>query len=195
MGLVKNFSRHRATQPDLAGGQKVRACFGLTQQQLALLLGVSREVLAADETGRRYLMGPPGRLLDELAQVVRSLPPVEASPPPPASEMTDYDFGALRLRLMAIGLEEYRLRRQLARCQTQLAQMRRRTQALPALRATLPADNTYAARWLTQLADDAVVIQRLEEPQEQLLLLRLRVLAFEAGETARLVGETGPTLP
>ena len=66
MDLINKFSRHRAKQPDLAGGQKVRACFGLTQLQLALLLGISREVLAADETGRRYLSGPAARLLSEL---------------------------------------------------------------------------------------------------------------------------------
>jgi hypothetical protein len=121
---------------------------------------------------------------------VRTLPPDEA--PPAAPELPDDSRRTLRLRLMAINLEEYRLRQQLARCQTQLAQMRRRAQALPALRAVLPADNAYAARWLTQLADNAAAIRRIEEPQEQLLLLRLRVLAFEAGETAKLLGEAAP---
>ena len=150
MGLIKKFSRHRAQQPDLAGGQKVRACFGLTQLQLALLLGVSREALAADEKERRYLMGAPGILLSKLGQVVRALPADNTLPTPPAVPgLSDYDRKTLRLRLMAIGLEErYRLRQQLARCQTELAQARRRQQALPALRALFPPENAYAAEWL-----------------------------------------------
>ena len=159
MGQINKFSRHRAKQPDLAGGQKVRACFGLTQLQLALLLGISREVLAADETGWRYLSGPPARLLNELGQVVRALPADKDSPTqPPASELSDDSRDTLRLRLMGIGLEEYRLRQQLERCQTGLAQMRRREQALYALRKALPADNAYAVRWLTQFAGDAAAI-------------------------------------
>ncbi len=191
MGLIKKFSRHRADQPNLGAGQRIRAGFGLTQLQLALLLGVSREVLAADEAERRYLMGAPGRLLSELSHIVRELPP-EAAPapsPPPAPAWSEYELKTLRLRLMAINLETYRLRQQLERCQNQLAQMRRRQQALPALRAALPPDNAYAAHWLTQFADDAATIRRIEEPQEQLLLLRLRVLAFEASETELLAGE------
>ena len=158
--------------------------------QLALLLGVSREVLAADETGRRYLTGPSARLLSELAQVVRSLPPdEELAAEPPASEPSDYERESLRLRLMAIGLEEYRLRQQLARCQTHVAQMRRRQQALSVLRAVLPPDNAYATRWLTQFADDAAAIRSIVESQAALLALRLRVLAFETSETEKLLAE------
>lgn len=191
MGLIKKFSRHRVKQPDLAGGQKVRASFGLTQQQLALLLGVSREALAADETGRRYLSGAAAVLLSTLEQVVRALPPAEEpAAGPPTAALSDYERESLRLRLMAIGLEEYRLRQQLARSQHQLAQMRRRQQALPALREALPPDNAYASRWLAHFAEDAEAIQRIEEPQAAQLALRLRVLAFETSETATLLGES-----
>ncbi|MBF9224330.1 hypothetical protein [Hymenobacter ruricola] len=194
MGLLKKFSHRRAGQSNLTSGRQVQACFGLTQLQLALLLGVSREALAAAEAGRRYLSGPPGVLLSELAQLVQALPPAvdAANSPSPAQSapaLPEYSRNALRLRLMAIGLEEYRLRQQLDRCQTQVAQMQRREQALPALQALLPPGNAYAATWLTQFAADAAAIRQLEEPQAALLALRLRVLAFEASETAALLSE------
>ena len=193
MGLIKKFSRHRADQPALGAGQLIRAGFGLTQLQLALLLGVSREVLAADEAERRYLLGPPGRLLSELSRIVRELPPDEATAksPPPAPAMPESRRKKMRLRLMAINLETYRLRQQLERCQTQLAQMRR---LLQALQATLPAGNAYAATWLAGIPDEAAFMLRNEGMQEQLLLLRLRVLAFETSETEKLVGEAAPPL-
>ena len=91
--------------------------------------------------------------------MVRALP-ADKDPPiqPSAPELSDDSRDTLRLRLMGIGLEEYRLRQQLERCQTGLAQMRRREQALPALREARPVDNAYAVRWLTQFAGDAAAI-------------------------------------
>ena len=190
MGLKKKFSRHREAQPSHTDGQLVRAAFGLTQLQLALLLGVSREALAADEMGRRYLMGPAAILMSQLGQIVRAAPPEEAAPgPPPAPVLLEYDRETLRLRLMGIGLEQYRLRQQLARCQTRLAQARRRRQSLAALQAVLP-DNAYATQWLARFAEEATSTLSLEEPQAALLAMRLRLLAFEAAELEKLLAAT-----
>ena len=190
MGLIKKFSRHRADQPNLGYGQRVRAGLGLTQAQLALLLGVSREVLAADEAGRRYLMGPAGRLLSELGGIVRELPAEEASTPAPAPELPEAESKPLRLRLMGIKLRNTACGSSWPAAKRIWPRRRRRQQALPALQKALPADNAYAAIGLVQLTEEAALTLRYEGPREQLLLLRLRVLAFEASETEKLVGPT-----
>ena len=46
--------------------------------------------------------------------------------------------------------------------------------------------------WEARFADEAAFTLGLEAPQAELLALKLRVLAFEASETATLLGEPAP---
>lgn len=179
----QHFSRQRG--PLLGHGveQTIRAQLGLTQQELARLLGVSRTALAMAELGQRDL--PPGatqRLL-HLGQALAT------TPSSAVAVLTAGQRGALELRLQAIRLEEQPLRQQLSRVQIQLDQARRRQQAEPMLRASLPASDALAHRWLSRFSEEADALLRAEGATPALLELKLRVLAAEQAEIEQLLGK------
>lgn len=187
----RKFSRHREPTPYLNGAALLRANFGLTQQEMANLLGVSRASVAMDERGERLISGAAGLRLRQLEQAVAphliaGPLPVPAGPPPALSA---YECETLRLRLMGIELAAYPLRKQLARCQTRRAQAALRLRVLPVLRAAFPSDDARAQRWLEYFGDMAQLMLDEVGATPELLTLQLAVLAFEATETKRLLGD------
>lgn len=185
------FSRHHEPTPYLNRAELLRANFGLTQQEIADLLGVSRASVAMDERCERWLSGVAGLRQAQLMEA--TAPHLIAGPLPapagPAPALSARERETLRLRLMGIEVVAYPLRQQLARCQTRRAQAALRQQVLPALRAAFPADDARAQRWLDYFGDMAQLMLDEVGATPELLTLQLAVLAFEASETTRLLGD------
>lgn len=165
----------------------VRACLGLTQQQLAEYLGVRRVRVAEAEAGTRPL---PLAALPRLAALATCL---AAPAPPSAATATATDVPdplALRARLLAATAEAARLRQRLALAETQAAQARARLALLPALHAAPPvAASAVGAAWLRVLALEAETALAEAGPAARVLLrLRAEALEQEAAALAALLG-------
>jgi transcriptional regulator with XRE-family HTH domain len=180
--MALHFSHQRGPSSSHNTGQAVRAQLGLTQQDLAQLLGVSRSALAMAERGSRDLPPAIAQRLLSLRQALDTLPV-----PVAATVLSAEQREKLAIRLQAIQLEEYPLRQQLQRVQIRLNQARLRQQAEVVLRAALPATEALAHRKLGRLADAADACLRDEGGEPALLELRLRVLAFERAEIEQLL--------
>ncbi|SHJ63817.1 hypothetical protein SAMN02745146_3606 [Hymenobacter daecheongensis DSM 21074] len=191
---MRSFSRYRLPTPSHSMLQAVQAGYGLTQQQVATLVGASRAMLAMQGRDNR-LVGSvrvlPLEAALRLVQLFQTLPapygrapmlPVAPDLPLPAVERK-----TLGWRQRAIGPEEYTQQQQLERCQTQLTQARIRLQALPALRAALPDERAQSELDLWE--SEAHRMRETNAGRHALLALRLRVLAFEAAEIAKLLAE------
>jgi len=143
---MRKFSRHRPAQyMSLSSVEILQAYFGFTQQDMAILLGVSRTTLAmhgrpGTAVGSERSM--PSAAILRLVSLLPNLPPPygSATEPPaePAPELADYERKKLKWRLTEIAIAEYPLQEKLERCQNRLAQARRCLHALPTLRAALP---------------------------------------------------------
>jgi transcriptional regulator with XRE-family HTH domain len=180
---TQHFSYQRGPAASHGLEQGVRAQLGLTQLDLAMLLGVSRATLAMAELGRRSLPPAAHLLLVQLGQTMAAPQESAAASAPLSPKQRD----TLNVRRQGIELEEYPLRQQLERVQIRLLQARQRQQAEAVLRAALPATNTVAHRKLSRLAEEAEQYLRDEAATPALLELRLRVLAFERAEIERIL--------
>ncbi|RZK43849.1 MAG: helix-turn-helix domain-containing protein [Hymenobacter sp.] len=181
--MARHFSHQRGPLASHTTEQAVRAQLGLTQQDLARLLGVSRTALAMAEQGSRDLPSAATVRLLGLWQALATMPAPVAAAVLSAGQRED-----LSIRLQGIQLEEYPLRQQLRRVQIRLTQARVRQQAESVLRAALPATEALAHRKLGRLAEAADACLRDESATPALLELRLRVLAFERAEIEKLLG-------
>ncbi|TYZ14398.1 helix-turn-helix transcriptional regulator [Hymenobacter lutimineralis] len=191
----------------------IRAHFGLTQEELARYLGVSRGQVGHQETGRRPASAKAALRLTRLG---RLLPPPEGfGPPAPTSTYAPPPvpaalFGA-ELPLPA-GLAASPIRQRQRQCARRLALLRRdlhvltsrttgyerRRWALPVLETALtphPADpaaaehaeQAHLRRWLDELAATLPPAPALRpDADTALALLVVRLAALEA-EAATLV--------
>ena len=145
--------RHSA--PSTSQMARTRTWFGLSQAELALYLGVSPELVAAIEAGRRRLTG---EMFQALLPLTQHLPPAEAGPPrettastalppgTPAPDVTELDF-----RRRVCQQQATRVARELAAIEQRARAARRWAQALPTLLPTpeATAADPERAAWLT----------------------------------------------
>lgn len=183
----QHFSHQRGPAASHGLAQTVRAHLGLTQQDLAVLLGVSRATLAMAELGHRSLPPAANLLLEQLGEAITAVP---KEPAAAAVLLSPEQRDTLTVRRQGIGLEESALQQQLKRAQTRLLQARQRQQAESVLRAALPATNAAAHRKLSRLAEEAEQYLRAAGATPAMLELRLRVLAFERTEIDKLLDAT-----
>ncbi|MFD2785648.1 antitoxin Xre-like helix-turn-helix domain-containing protein [Hymenobacter rubripertinctus] len=192
---MRKFSRHRAPSPHLSLLQAIQAHLGLTQAQVADLLDVSRATLSQDGrlTDTGMVRRVPSAAMLRLLALQQLLPaphgPAPLPPPRPPAPLLAEERETLELRRQKIDLEKYPLEKALARCQTRLAQAQLRQQALPALQAALGPDDEQLGLLLDMLIRRADFTLDADDSTRQLLELRLRVLAFEAAEIARLLAD------
>ncbi|MBG8555711.1 hypothetical protein [Hymenobacter guriensis] len=194
MSLRKKFARHRSFTSNLTSTHQVQARFGLTQQQLADVLGVSRTALAMDALGERLLPIAAVLGLDALRRQLP--PPVGEALPLPVAESTPgpEDQKTLAMRLRGIAIADYPLQNQQERLQTRLEQAQARLQALPALHAAFPEER--GQRWLNLFEEEARIWLEHDGSALLQLTLRRKVLAYEAAEIRLLLGEPqGQGLP
>ena len=177
----------------------VRGALGLTQEQLARYLGVTRGQVAHAEAGRRVLRGEASRRLFLLADLLP--PPLGKGPPEQAPEAPAapgaLDPHPLRRRQRRCAWQAANLRLELEQLVGRARHAHRWQLVLPQLRAALPADPTDAEGLRTRRWLDA----RAAEAQEELdaasattrVLLRLRIehLEAEAAQLARLLAAPG----
>jgi DNA-binding XRE family transcriptional regulator len=195
--------------PSTTLAARVRAYFGLNQDDLAQYLGVTRGAVSHMET-RRNDVGTTVWL--RLLTLAASLPPADEPAAPTAAELAPEAPGTLeevpvRLRLLECQREARLLCRTLEAQHNASQYVQRWQQALPALQAALPdpptADSQWQQRqrrWLathtTDIADKLAVVPLTEY---RLLQLRLHLLETEATELCRwLAGTNGtndPLLP
>ncbi|MCB2407424.1 helix-turn-helix transcriptional regulator [Hymenobacter lucidus] len=166
---------------------RVRTYFGLSQQELARFLGVSRALVALVETGRRTL---PAEAATRLA-ILDSGISEEAATPVEVSRSALATWEPLQLHQRKCLRQASGLRQELLQLQTQAAQYQRRLQALPLLSQALgqfPADAELQA-WLEQLATEARYgLFDCGTAAQTLLTVRITALEFEAAEAYRQLG-------
>lgn len=191
---MRKFSRNRPPAPHHSLLKAIQAHFGLTQERIADVLGVSRATLTQYGTVsvEGTLRSLPTDALLRLVALQQLLPaphgPAPTPPIPPTAPLPASDRETLDLRRRELQLQQYQVEQKLARCEVHLAQGRLRQQALPALRTVLDPADTLTESWLALFEREAHRMQE-EESTAQLLKLRLRVLAFEAAEIEQLLGE------
>ena len=170
----------------------VRARFGLSQQELAIWLGLSRATLAKVETDRRALPSRAGQWLRPWVTALL-LPPATAVPQLPAPADPTNGPAALLARLAECRYQAQRLHQQLLNQQAYLNVLRDRLAAGPLLQAALPppapAEPVHAPaalrrRWLARLLEAAT--DELSVAPEVLTLLAARCHAWQS-EAAWLV--------
>jgi transcriptional regulator with XRE-family HTH domain len=196
----------RRSYPSPSLSAAVRAHLGLTQAELARFVGVSRQLIASEEAGTRFLHGAPRHRLWVLA---RLLPPPDGhGPPAPAFALgTDADDSAPAPDLPGL-LDEAPLRARLRRCRFYIIKARyelgqrqrpaeshaRRRWAVGVLQAAWQApvapplsyplatpDPVADPRWLVRFAaDTAAAPPPLTPAGRALRLARLRGLEAEA---------------
>ncbi|MBX0289972.1 helix-turn-helix domain-containing protein [Hymenobacter sp. HSC-4F20] len=192
----------RPSTPSTTLPARIRKYFGLEQQELAAFLGISRQLLAHIEAGRRTLTGPVLRRLTPLAAL---LPP-EAAPvapeaepvgePPPAPPAP----GPLEARHDTCRHQAGKLCQELRALEGALALARRWEQALPELLAAAPPPDGAALasppdkatrQWLLRRQQQSQALLHDADLAARYQLLRLRVAALEA-EAAGLEELLGP---
>jgi transcriptional regulator with XRE-family HTH domain len=139
----------------------VRTYLGLTQEQLACYLGISRGQVAHAEAGRRVLSGEASRRLFLLAALLPA--PLGQGPGEPAAESASsselLDPALLRRRLRRCTQRAANLRLELSQLDARVQLARRWQQLLPSLRQTLADDSgpvpPLSRQWLLDCAADA----------------------------------------
>lgn len=187
---LNKFSHGRGPNPHLGRLQLVQAHFGLSQQRVADLLLVPRPTLVQDEKGRRIMPLAANLRLDTLR---RQLPaPYGPAPVPPLPEpyLSPEEQQELQRRQRKIALEEFLPQEALTRVQQRLRQAQLRLQVLPTLRAAFPDE--WGQTWLNTFEAEARLWLESDAGTPALLALRLRVLAFEKDEIARLLAGEPP---
>ncbi|WP_167856836.1 helix-turn-helix domain-containing protein [Hymenobacter aquaticus] len=161
----------------------IRTGLGLTQEQLAGALGVSRHLVTKIEAGQRVLPASAGIILAWLSQ---ALPP--PGPPAPLPPLSPEQATMLHTRASAVAYETQLLLRRLERGQARAQRALAWLRAVPALRAALPAaDGERQHLWLA--ATTAEAEQALEGEGSPALhrLLEARLAGLRA-EAAALAG-------
>ncbi|WP_046244721.1 helix-turn-helix domain-containing protein [Hymenobacter terrenus] len=180
----------RRAVPSTSLVARVRAWFGLRQEQLALYLGVSPALVRALETGRRSLTADVLQALLPLVAHLPAAPPVpevEAAPLPPGTLAPD--AGALDFRRRVCLQQAARLRAQAAQLAQQARRAERWAQALPALLGAPDSPNIAADNATARAAWRADWLHRQARPlpaeaTTRWHLLRARVIALEAEAAA-----------
>ncbi|UOQ74282.1 helix-turn-helix transcriptional regulator [Hymenobacter cellulosilyticus] len=111
----------------------IRAGLGLTQEQLAGALGVSRHLVTKIEAGQRVLPPAAGIILAWLTQAL----PLPGPPAPPAP-LAATELLPLQARAAAVQYEIQQLTRRLERGQARAQRALNWLRAAPKLLATLP---------------------------------------------------------
>ncbi len=183
----RTFSHQQGPRPVQNAAQRVRAELGLTQNDLAHLLEVSRSAVAMDERGERSLPWPNAALYYAL-QVALNVPPPppDALPPPALSAANRADLDFYR---QGLALQVHPLAQKLRCALVPLAQARRWQQVLPALRAAFAAANAGAEAhaWLDTFERRAARTERTAGGPLAQLQTRLAAVAFELAELDRLL--------
>ncbi|SHK09131.1 helix-turn-helix domain-containing protein [Hymenobacter psychrotolerans] len=193
----------------------VRAHFGLSQEELARYLGVTRGLVAHLEAGRRPPTAAVSRRLGYLAAL---LPPPtghgpaaprfgvpEPLPPLALPALPDLggapDAAPLRRRLLQVRAQAARLRLALHQAGKGSALQQRREWGLALLRAALPpaeataaAEQAHLGRWLAVLAADigGSAATPARRAAQALALLRVAALEAEAAALTPLLGRQVP---
>ncbi|WP_082116068.1 helix-turn-helix domain-containing protein [Hymenobacter terrenus] len=187
----------RRAVPSLSLVARVRAWFGLHQQELALYLGVSPALVQALENGRRSLSADVLQTLLPLATQLPAAPPapeVAAEVLPPSAP--DPDAGTLDFRRRVCLKQAARLRAQAAPLAQQAHRAERWAQALPALLEAPDSPNIAADNATARAAWRADWLHRQARPLSaeaatRWHLLRARVVALEAEAAALAVALPG----
>ena len=178
---------------------QVRKHFGLEQQELGAYLGISRQLIAHIEAGRRTLTGPLLLRLNPLAALLPTEGPARpAAPEPELAPPGTPAPGPLEARLDYCRHHASKLRHELSKLAATQAAARRWRAVLPGLLAApalpevllSPAEAARARQWL--LARQQQAHATLHDPAEaaryHLLRLRMAALETEAAGLAALLG-------
>ena len=177
---------------------RVRAWFGLSQEELALYLGSSPALVRSVETGRRALSP---ELLLALRPLLLHLPAPAVGPPPalpagPPPGLPAPEVGELAFRRRVCAQRAARLGRELAALEARARVAAHWAQALPALRqaaaeahATPDPANPDRGAWLAGwLARQARPLPPAAATRWHLLRARLAALTAEAAALAAGAG-------
>ncbi|MBG8552477.1 helix-turn-helix transcriptional regulator [Hymenobacter guriensis] len=164
----------------------IRTGLGLTQEQLAGALGVSRHLVTKIEANQRVLPPAAGLIVAWLAQAL----PVPG-PPVPAAPLLPAGLAPLQTRATAVAYEAEQLARRLARGQARAARAFDWLRAAPKLLATLPPEAERQRLWVAAVTAEAEgALEGEGSPaQHRLMAARLAGLRAEAAALAAYLAE------
>lgn len=186
---MRKFVHQNGPLASLSQLQRIQAHFGLTQQELADVLGISRSALNMSGRGQRHLSPEVWARILLFQQALPVAEPGAEPTPEPAPPLSEDDRQELDLCRRELELQADLLGGQLARRRTRLAQARLRLRTLPGLRAAFPADDEVAQALLKVWQNEANATLRKEAGPLARLALRQAVTAFEAAEIEKLLAE------
>jgi hypothetical protein len=162
---------------------RIRAWFGLRQDELALYLAISPELVRSVEAGRRRLTLP---VTEALLPLLRELPPSETAAPPLTSLPPDTpvpDAGELDFRRRVCLQRAVKLRAQAEKLVQKAHYGQRWAQARPALLPPSDAPDAERASWLTGWLERRARPLSTEEVTRW-HLLQAQALAYETEAAA-----------
>ncbi|MCB2379619.1 helix-turn-helix domain-containing protein [Hymenobacter sp. BT635] len=164
----------------------IRAGLGLTQEQLAGALGVSRHLVTKIEAGQRVLPASAGIILSWLTQALPTLGPPAAPGP-----LLSAEAEPLHKRAAAVASELQQLTRRLERGQARARRALDWLQAAPKLLATLPPEAERQRQWVAATTAEAQgALEGEGSPVlHRLLMARLAGLRAEAAALAGYLAE------
>jgi transcriptional regulator with XRE-family HTH domain len=164
---------------------RLRRHFGLSQDDLAQLLGLTRGMVSMAETGRRALPSEAWLLLTPLLEALEETTPFVAKP------LTMEELRPVQRRQQECAFQATALRRTLDRLQQQAVQTARRARAVPALRAAAPG-NERVRLWSDWQQAATQQQQAQATPAAQALLVgRIAALQAEAAALAQWLAAAG----
>lgn len=161
----------------------IRVGLGLTQAQIAQVLGVSRQFVTQIEAGQRVLPPAAGIVLAWLTQ---ALPP-PGPPAPPGPLAPAAEAAPLQARAAAVAYELQQLLRRLARGQARAGRAADWLRAAPLLLATLPTEAEGPRLWVAATTAEAEEALEGEGSPARHRLLAARLAGLQA-EAAALAG-------
>ncbi|SHK56612.1 helix-turn-helix domain-containing protein [Hymenobacter psychrotolerans] len=183
----------RRARPSTHVIARLRDWFGLTQDELALYLGLSAPLVRDWETRRRPLTPAAVAALQPLLACLPPPAPDSATPPPTTSPSTTPppEAGALRFRARQCRQQAAGLQAQAGRLQRQAVVAARWAEALPGLLAAPapePAHAAWQADWLRRRARP---LPPEAATRWHLLTARAAALLLEAATLEALLPEAG----
>jgi transcriptional regulator with XRE-family HTH domain len=164
----------------------IRAGLGLTQEQLAGALGVSRHLVTKIEGGQRVLPASAGIILSWLAQ---ALPP--PGPPAPPVPLASTETAPLQARAAAVAHEIQQLTRRLERGQARSRRALDWLRAAPKLLEALAPEAERQRLWVAAITAQASGALQGDGSPALHRLLQARLAGLRA-EAAALAGYLEP---
>lgn len=178
------------TPPTMKKENSIRTLIGITQQELAMILGVSRSQLAMFETGKRDLPLPAQQLLAEILTHLQSTPTktAKAATPEPTIPQLEALLHANEYQLLLSQRKTAAAQRK-QQLQNNRAKLAEFLNARPAGKSAPALPNLLTTKMITEKSDPSTILieqqlkQELLKMEQALLESKLHTLRAKPDST------------